>query len=146
MAQEVRPVVWQLEGCWFDPTLGVSKCPWARHLPPNCSGRAGLYLAWQPIAIGVCEWVNCKALWIKALYKCWPFTISRSLRLPISPAPNMLSRRAKAPSPWHALLLWDNQLYLLHLWLVIMLWLIGVLYMRHSLKQAHRYRSMCVCV
>ena len=27
MAQEVRAVVWQSEGCWFDPTLGVSKCP-----------------------------------------------------------------------------------------------------------------------
>ena len=23
MAQEVRAVVWQSEGCWFDPTLGV---------------------------------------------------------------------------------------------------------------------------
>ena len=27
MAQEVRAVVWQSEGCQFDPTLGVSKCP-----------------------------------------------------------------------------------------------------------------------
>ena len=27
MAQEVEAVVWQSEGCWFDPTLGVSKCP-----------------------------------------------------------------------------------------------------------------------
>ena len=27
MAQEVRAVVWQAEGCRFDPTLGVSKCP-----------------------------------------------------------------------------------------------------------------------
>ena len=27
MAQEVRAVVWQSEGCRFDPTLGVSKCP-----------------------------------------------------------------------------------------------------------------------
>ena len=48
----------------FNPTLGVSKCPWARHLTPNCSWRAGWCLAWQPIAVGVwmCvwmgEWVN----------------------------------------------------------------------------------------
>ena len=27
MAREVRAVVWQSEGCRFDPTLGVSKCP-----------------------------------------------------------------------------------------------------------------------
>ena len=27
MAQEVRADVWQSEGCRFDPTLGVSKCP-----------------------------------------------------------------------------------------------------------------------
>ena len=27
MAQEVTAVVWQSEGCRFDPTLGVSKCP-----------------------------------------------------------------------------------------------------------------------
>ena len=25
--QEVRAAVWQSEGCRFDPTLGVSKCP-----------------------------------------------------------------------------------------------------------------------
>ena len=86
MAQEVRAVVWQSEGCRFDPTLGVSQCPWARHLTPNCSWQAGWYLAWQPIAVGVwmCVWmcvngwmraINCTALWIKALYKCSPFTI-----------------------------------------------------------------------
>ena len=73
MAQELRAVVWQSEGCWFDPTLGVSKCPWARQLTPDCSWRAGWYLAWQPIAVG--EWgINCTALWIKALYKRSPFT------------------------------------------------------------------------
>ena len=27
MDQEGRAVVWQSEGCRFDPTLGVSKCP-----------------------------------------------------------------------------------------------------------------------
>ena len=58
MAQVVRAVFWQSEGCRFDPTLGVSKCPWARHLTPNCSWRAGWYLAWQPIAIGVWVCVN----------------------------------------------------------------------------------------
>ena len=60
VAQEVRAVVWQLEGCRFDPTLGVSKCPWARHLTPNCSWRAGWCLAWQPIAVGVwvCVWMG----------------------------------------------------------------------------------------
>ena len=55
MAQGVRAVVWQSEGCRFDPTLGMLKCPWARRLTPNCSWRAGWYLAWQPIAVGV--WV-----------------------------------------------------------------------------------------
>ena len=79
VAQEVRAVVWQSEGCRFDPTLGVSKCPWARNLTPNCSWRTGWYLAWQPIAcwcVNVCEWgINCTALWIKVLYKCSPFTI-----------------------------------------------------------------------
>ena len=59
------------------PTLGVSKCPWARHLTPNCSWRASWYLAianrrW---CVNVCVngwmWgINCTALWIKALYKC----------------------------------------------------------------------------
>ena len=60
MAQEVRAVIWQSEGCRFDPTLGMSKCPWARHLTPNCSWRAGWYLAWQPIAVGVwvCVWMG----------------------------------------------------------------------------------------
>ena len=60
VAQEVRAVVWQSEGCRFDPTLGVSKCPWARHLTPDCSWRAGWYLAWQPIAVGVwmCVWMG----------------------------------------------------------------------------------------
>ena len=53
MAQGVRAVVWQSEGCRFDPTLGVLKCPRAKHLTPNCSWRAGWYLAWQPIAVGV---------------------------------------------------------------------------------------------
>ena len=27
MAQEVRAVIWQSEGCRFDTSLGVSKCP-----------------------------------------------------------------------------------------------------------------------
>ena len=81
MAQEVRSVIWQSEGCRFDPTLAVSKYPWARHLTPNCSWRAGWYLAWQAIAVGVWMFVwmrgiNCTALWIKALYKCSPFTIN----------------------------------------------------------------------
>ena len=55
-----RAVVWQSEGCRFDSTLGVSKCPWARHLTPNRSWRAGWYLAWQPIAVGVwmCVWTG----------------------------------------------------------------------------------------
>ena len=70
-----RAVAWQSEGCRVDPILGVSKCPWASLLTPNCSWWAGWYLAWQPIAVDV--WVcvngwmrgiNCKALWIKALY------------------------------------------------------------------------------
>ena len=82
-----RAVVWQSEGCRFDPTLGVSKCPWARHLTPNCSWWAGWYLAWQPIAVGVWMCVNgwmrgknYKALWIKALYKCSPFTIYHDIK------------------------------------------------------------------
>ena len=60
MAQEVRAVAWQSEACRFDPTLGVSKCPWARRLTHNCSWRAGWYLAWQPIAVGVwmCVWMG----------------------------------------------------------------------------------------
>ena len=80
MAQEVRAVVWQSEGCWFDPTLGVSKCHWARRLTPNCSWRAGWYLAWQPIVwMGVNGWmrgINQTALWIKVLYKCSPFIMT----------------------------------------------------------------------
>ena len=27
MAQEVKAVVWQSDGCQFDPTLGMLKCP-----------------------------------------------------------------------------------------------------------------------
>ena len=85
MAQEVRAVAWQSEGCRFDPTLGVSKCPWARHLTPNCSWWAGWYLAWQPIAVGVwMRGINCTALWIKALYKCSPFTTDFVNYIPLS--------------------------------------------------------------
>ena len=54
MAQEVRAVVWQSKGSQTTATLGMSKCPRARHLTPNCSWRAGWYLAWHPIAIGMC--------------------------------------------------------------------------------------------
>ena len=85
MGQEVRAVVWQSEGCRFDPTLGVSKCPWARHLTPKL-----LLTSWLvPCMAANCRWcvnmnvcvngwmrgINCTALWIKALYKCSPFTI-----------------------------------------------------------------------
>ena len=55
VAQDVLLSSGKSEGCRFDPTLGVSKCPWARHLTPNCSWWAGWYLAWQPIAVGVRE-------------------------------------------------------------------------------------------
>ena len=78
----------QSADCRFDPTLDMSKCPWARHLTPNCSWWAGWHLEWQPIAVGVwvCVWmgewvnewmrsINCTEFWIKALYKCRPFTI-----------------------------------------------------------------------
>ena len=75
MAQEVRAVVWQSEGCRFDPTLGVSKCPWARHLiltswlvPCMAANRHWCVNGWM-------RGINCTTLWIKALYKCSPFTI-----------------------------------------------------------------------
>ena len=70
VAQEVRAVVWQSEGYWFDPTLGVSKCPRARHLTPNCSWWAGWYLAWQPITVGVwmCVWMG---EWEAYIVKCF---------------------------------------------------------------------------
>ena len=35
MAQKVRAVVWQSEGCWFDPTLGMSKCPLSKTPNPQ---------------------------------------------------------------------------------------------------------------
>ena len=77
-----RAVVWQSEGCRFDPTLGVSKCPWARRLILNCSWRARLVpcvAANRRWCVNVCVngWmrgINCTALWIKVLYKCSPFT------------------------------------------------------------------------
>ena len=54
------------------PPVRKSKCPWARHWTPNCSW----WLSQQP---STCVWMSecrqCKALWIKALYKCSPFTI-----------------------------------------------------------------------
>ena len=83
VAQEVRAVVWQSEGCRFDPTLGVSKCPWARHLTPQLlltSWLAPCMAANRRWCVNVCVngWmrgINCTALWIKALYKCSPFTI-----------------------------------------------------------------------
>ena len=59
MAQEVRAVVWQSEGCRFDPTPGrvevsLSKTP----NPQLAPDVLGWYLAWQPIAVGVwmVEW------------------------------------------------------------------------------------------
>ena len=27
LAQDVRAFAWQVEGCWFDPPMGMSKCP-----------------------------------------------------------------------------------------------------------------------
>ena len=48
----------------FDPTLDVSKCPWARHQTPNCSRQDGRYLKWQPIAVGVCV---CVKGWIQSI-------------------------------------------------------------------------------
>ena len=59
-----RGVIRILKHCGLSQKLfwgaGVSKCPWARHLTPNCSWRAGWYLAWQPIAVGVwmCLWMG----------------------------------------------------------------------------------------
>ena len=49
---EVRAVVWQSEGCRFDPTLDiVLEQDTRRAIAPG-------YFAWQPITIGVwlCEW------------------------------------------------------------------------------------------
>ena len=42
MAQEVRAVVWQSEGCQFDPTLGVSKCPLSKTPNPQL-----LLMSWE---------------------------------------------------------------------------------------------------
>ena len=55
------------------PPSRVSRCPWARHLNPNCSRGAGCRLTWltQPL---VCEWVSV-GQFNKALCKCSPFTI-----------------------------------------------------------------------
>ena len=91
------------------PTLGVSKCPWARHLTPDCSWRAGWYLAWQPIAVGVwmCVWMGeweasiVQALWIKALYKCSPFTIYHYLRCNLF----LLNLCCNDLAPWYILAL-----------------------------------------
>ena len=74
MAQEVRAVVWQSEGCQFDPTLGVSvslsKTPNPQLLLTNwlvpCMAANRCWC--------VSGSINCTAHWIKALYKCSPFT------------------------------------------------------------------------
>ena len=42
-------------GYRFDPTLGVSKCPWARHL----SSLVPCQVSQSPLVCGrVCEWMN----------------------------------------------------------------------------------------
>ena len=61
MAQEVRAVVWQSEGCRFDPTLGVSKCPWARQVTLIAPDElVGTLHGSQSLLVCecVCEWVN----------------------------------------------------------------------------------------
>ena len=52
MAQEVRAVVRQSEGRRFDPTLGVSKCPWARH--PDTPGYADVSGNVQHLVKSIC--------------------------------------------------------------------------------------------
>ena len=97
-----RAVVWQSEGCRFDPTLGVSKCPWARHLTPNCFWRAGWYLAWPPIAVDVwmCVWTgeweaSIVQRYINAVHL--PFTLLRERRQPTTPCMVPLSHTTTGP-------------------------------------------------
>ena len=74
-----RAVVWQSEGCRFEVSLSKTPNPqllltsWLK--PCMAANRR-----W---CVNVCVngWMrgkNCKALWIKALYKCSPFTIYHS--------------------------------------------------------------------
>ena len=69
MAQEVRAVVWQLEGCWFNPSIA----------PHELVGT--LHGSQSPLVCEcVCEWVNERHKLIKALYKCSPFVRIRGIR------------------------------------------------------------------
>ena len=52
VAQEVRPVVWQSEGCRFDPTLGVSEVSLSKTPNPQLVGT--LHGSQSPL---VCECV-----------------------------------------------------------------------------------------
>ena len=97
-----------LEGSRFDPALGVSTCPWARRRTPDCSGRAGLVpcmAANRRWRAGVCVcvngWmksINCTALWIKALYKCQPFTQNKPFQVRMSQLPHFFPRLCPSSS------------------------------------------------
>jgi len=85
--------IWLVGGRWLQRVWGANaaipgstcphvKCPWARHLTliapveqvgalRGCASANG---GWMCVWMGECE-ANCKALCIKALYKCSPFTI-----------------------------------------------------------------------
>ena len=78
MAQEETAVVWQSEGCRFKSHPGrvevsLSETPNPQLLltswlvPCMAANRRWCMNGWM-------RGMNCKALWIKALYKCSPFT------------------------------------------------------------------------
>ena len=81
-----RAVVWQSEGCRFDRHPGRVEVSLSKTPNPQLlltSWLVPCMAANRRWCVNVCVngWMrgkNCKALWIKALYKCSPFTIYHS--------------------------------------------------------------------
>ena len=78
-----RALVLQLEGCWFKPTrvkvTRTEQDTQHQRLPVSW-----LLSCMVDTTVGVDEWVNGEAmlLWIKALYRCNPFSILSAFTLP----------------------------------------------------------------
>jgi len=72
VAQEVRSVVCQPEGCWFDPRAPpISKCPWARHLTLTAPDVLVVTLhGWHRRRwMNGWMWGNCKStIWMQSIY------------------------------------------------------------------------------
>ena len=83
VAQEVRAVVWQSEGCRFDPTLGMFEVSLSKIPNPQLlltSWLVPFMAANRRWCVNVCEWVIGRHQLYSALDKGSPFTILKEAK------------------------------------------------------------------